>query len=165
MYCATAVNVHICKKRRLWVSCWAASVMRNSCETRCTCVLSVATSAGLCADRKTRTGGLVYNHAWDAIMYMEQRTEFWRQEQPRSKVKKIDKAPVTTEKMRINNWVSREVDKIDNGNSITLHLQFNSVYFRQHCQWNTQKIHRDRQRCNKTYEKTIIIIIIFRFFY
>lgn len=54
-------------------------------------------------------------------MYMEQRTEFWRQEQPRSKVKKIDKAPVTTEKMRINNWVSREVDKIDNGNSITLH--------------------------------------------
>ena len=58
----------------------------------------------------------MYDHAWDAIMYLEQRTEFWRQEQPMTKMKKIDKTPVTTEKMRINNWVSREVDKIDNGN-------------------------------------------------
>jgi len=57
----------------------------------------------------------VYDHAWDAIMYLEQRTEFWRQEQPTTKVKKVEKSPVTTEKMRINNWVSREVDKIDNG--------------------------------------------------
>ena len=67
------------------------------------------------SDRKTKTGGVVYHHAWDAIMYLEQRTEFWRQEQPLTKVKKIDKTPVATEKMRINNWVSREVDKIDNG--------------------------------------------------
>jgi len=68
------------------------------------------------ADRKTKTGSLVYDHAWDAITYLEQRTEFWRQEQPMTKVKKVDRTPVTTEKMRINNWVSREVDKIDNGN-------------------------------------------------
>ena len=70
----------------------------------------------LSVDRKAKTGSQVYDHAWDAIMYLEQRTEFWRQEQPMSKVKKFDKTPVTTEKMRINNWVSREVDKIDNGN-------------------------------------------------
>jgi len=70
----------------------------------------------VCTDRNTKTGGQVYDHAWDAIMYLENRTEFWRQEQPMTKVKKIDKSPVTTEKMRINNWVSREVDKIDNGN-------------------------------------------------
>ena len=74
----------------------------------------------LVSDRKTKTGGLVYDHAWDAIMYLEQRTEFWRQEQPpTTKVRKRDKTPVTTEKMRVNNWVSREVDKIDYGESVS----------------------------------------------
>jgi len=59
----------------------------------------------------------VYDHAWDAIMYLEQRTEFWRQEQPSAKKTKKEKLRyVATEKMRINNWVSRERDKIDNGN-------------------------------------------------
>ena len=68
-------------------------------------------------DRKIRTGSIVYDHAWDAIMYLEQRTEFWRQEQPSAKKTKKEKLRyVATEKMRINNWVSRERDKIDNGN-------------------------------------------------
>jgi len=82
-------------------------------------------------DRKTKTGGLVYDHAWDAIMYLEQRTEFWRQEQPPMiKARKRDKTPVITEKMRINNWVSREVDKIDNGMLLLSRLHVTNLAYK-----------------------------------
>ena len=95
---------------------------------------SVGFGVDVWTDRKTKTGGLVYDHAWDAIMYLEQRTEFWRQEQPPMiKARKRDKTPVITEKMRINNWVSREVDKIDNGTLLRRFQVHHHAKFHRNC--------------------------------
>jgi hypothetical protein len=71
------------------------------------------------ADRRTATGQSVYNDAWDAIAYLDQRTELWRQERSTEKCVAGSKTYSTaTEKVKINNWISRELDKIDWGENI-----------------------------------------------
>jgi len=97
---------------------WYDTHVILACKQQC-----VVIYACFVVDRKTETGASVYNNAWDAIAYLDQRTNLWRQEHANvmQKLKMAGKghdkghASTTTEKVKINIWISKELSKIDWG--------------------------------------------------
>lgn len=69
-------------------------------------------------DKKTEIGQEIADEAYDAIMFLDKKVEFWRQENPAPRKRKADRLPtIAAERARANQWVTDAMTQIDESKS------------------------------------------------